>query len=199
MPGLPGYDPLDPTANLVRRSGVSVALVDAQGRTSRTRISGLGSQDLAVGENSRFAQAVGEASNMGAYGWNEDKENFRLQTDATAFDETYASAENVLYMVFQNNEARTITMEVPAPKATVFAADGVTLRDLPADSANDDADEEIIRELIDATENVINTSFLPVNSYAFQRGYRSSRKTKLPRPTGGKPIVAEPGANTGTA
>ena len=73
----------------------------------------------------------------------------------------------------------------------------MTLRDLPADSANDDAVEAIIRELIDSALNVINTSFLPVNSYVYQRGYRTNRKTKLPRPSGAKPNVEEPGATTG--
>ena len=89
--------------------------MDAQGRTARTRLSGWGAVDLAVGEKSRFANAVGEASNMGAYGWNEDRENYRLQSDAIVYDETYADAANVLYLVFQNNEGRTITTEVPWP------------------------------------------------------------------------------------
>jgi len=199
MPPLPGFDPLDPTANLIRKSGLSVGLVDAQGRTSRARLSNLGSQDLAIGENTRWTNAVGDVSNMGAYEWREDRVNSRLVTDAEVFDETYADAANVLYLVFQNNEGRVITTEVPAPQEQIFAADGVTMRQLPADAADDDTFEAKVRELIAASENVINTSFSPVNSYVFQRGYRTSRKTDLPRPSGAVPNVIEPATNTGTA
>jgi hypothetical protein len=92
--------------------------VDPFGRTTTTRVSGLGSADLAVGENSRFANAVGEASNMGAYGWQEDRDNERLIIDAIAFDETFADATNVLYMVFQNNEGRTIRVRRCDPAST---------------------------------------------------------------------------------
>lgn len=199
MPGLPSYDPLNPTANLIRTSGLTVNFVDAYGRTTTSRLSGLGSQDLAIGENSRLAQAMGEASNMGAFGFSEDRDNRRLIVDATAFDETYPDASNVLYLVFQNNEGRTITTEVPAPQARLFEADGVTLKPLPADAANDTTETAIIRELIAATENVINTSFLPVNSYTFVRGSRRSRKVSLPQPASARPQVVEPGTGTGTA
>lgn len=194
MPGLPGYDPLDPTANMIRSSGVTVNFVDAFGRTTTARVSGLGSQDLAVGENTRLAQAMGEASNMGAYGFEEDKQNKRLIVDATANDETYADASNVLYMVFQNNEGRTITTEVPAPQARLFESDGVTLK-----PRTDATVGGIIGELIDACENVINTSFLPVNSYVFVRGSRRNRKVSLPAAAGARPQVAEPATGTGTA
>jgi hypothetical protein len=173
-------------------------MVDANGRRSNVRLSNLGSADLAVGENSRFVEAVGSVSNMGALGWTEDRENFRLVTDAEVYDEAYADAANVLYMVFQNNEGRMLTYEVPAPQAVIFEADGVTLRPLPTDSANDDAVEEAIRELIAASENIINTSFAPVNSYTFISGSRRPRKTDLPRPAGGRPQTVVPPANTGT-
>lgn len=199
MPGLPGYDPLDPTANLIRSSGLTVNFVDAFGRTTTARLSGLGAQDLAVGENSRLAQAMGEASNMGVYGFGEDRDNRRLIPDATAFDETYADATNVLYLVFQNNEGRTITTEVPAPQARLFESDGVTLKALPALAADDDTEQAIIRELIDASLNVINTSYLPLNSYTFVRGSRRSRKVSLPQPANARPQVVEPGTGTGTA
>lgn len=199
MPGLPNFDPLDPTANLIRSSGLSVKLVDPFGRTTTTRVSGLGSADLAVGENSRFTNAVGEASNMGAYGWQEDRDNERLIIDAIAFDETFADATNVLYMVFQNNEGRVITFEVPAPKAVLFESDGVTLRPLPDNAADDDAEETIIRELIGAAQNIINTSFAPVNSYAFVRGTRRPRKVRLPAARAARPQSQEPATNTGTA
>ncbi|MEO0564380.1 MAG: hypothetical protein AAF125_19910, partial [Chloroflexota bacterium] len=89
--------------------------------------------------------------------------------------------------------------EVPAPKAVLFESDGVTLKALPANAADDDADEAVIRELIGAAENVVNTSFLPVNSYAFVRGVRRSRKVRLPAPRTARPQVQEPATNTGTS
>lgn len=194
MPGLPSYDPLDPTANLIRSSGVTVNFVDAYGRTTTARVSNLGSQDLAFGENSRLAQAMGEASNMGVYGFEENKQNKRLVVDATAFDETFPDASNVLYMVFQNNEGNTITTEIPAPQARLFESDGVTLK-----QRTDATVGAIVGELIDAIENVINTSFLPLNSYTFVRGSRRNRKVSLPQPANARPIVSEPATGTGTA
>lgn len=194
MPGLPGYDPLDPTANLIRSSGVTVNFVDAYGRTTTARVSGLGSQDLAIGENSRLAEAMGQASNMGVYGFEEDKQNRRLIVDAVTYDETYPDASNVLYLVFQNNEGRTLTTEVPGPQARLFESDGVTLK-----PRTDATVGPIIGELIDAIENVVNTSFLPVNSYTFVRGSRRNRKAKLPQPANARPIVEEPATGTGTA
>lgn len=199
MPGMPGYDPTDPTANLIRSSNLSVKMVDAYGRTSRTLISGLGAQDLAIGENTRFTEAVGAVSNMGAYGFAETRDNDRLIVDAEVYDEAWSDASNVLYMVFQNNEGRTITYEVPAPQARFFESDGVTLIPLPANSADDNADEAIVRELILASQNVINTSFAPVNSYVFVRGSRRTRKQPLPAAKNARPTVTEPASNTGTS
>lgn len=185
MPGFPGFDPLDPTANLIRQTGVSVKMVSLAGDTYSARLSGLGSQDLAFGEKTRLAEALGAASNMGVYSLTEDRDSFIRITDAEAIDDAYASPANVLVMTFENNEGRKISGEVPAPDATLFESDGVSLK--PRTDATVGA---IIGELIDAHENVINTSFLPLNSYAFVRGVRRQRKYKLPSGQREKPSDA---------
>lgn len=189
MPGFPGYDPLDPTAGKIRTQGTSVKLVAGDGTTYSTRLSGLGAQDLAFGEKSRLAAAIGDVSNMGVYEIVEDKTTSINVVDAAAYDEAYANANDVLVVHLENNDAVKYTVDIPAPDARLFEADGVTLK--PRTDATDGA---VIGELIDAIENVINTSFLPVNSFSFVRGVRRQRKIRLAAGQKPKPTVSEPAA-----
>lgn len=187
MPGLPGYDILNPTENMRREAGVTYCLVDVTGETGSTRLSGLGAVDLAIGEKTRLAEAIGAASNMGVYGFTEDRSNMRRTRDATALDEAHASKSEVLVMHFENNDFEKKTLEVPAPDATLFETDGVTLK--PRTDATVGA---IIGELIDATENVINTSFAPLNTFTYEYGVRKTRKvSRSAAQTSALPIVGE--------
>lgn len=187
MPGFPGYDPLDPTAGKIRTTGVSIKTVAADGSTYSTRLSNLGAQDLAFGEKSRLAAAIGDVTNMGVYEIVEDKTTTINVTDAEAYDESYSNPNDILSLHFANNDAVKYVIDIPAPDARFFETDGITLK-----PRTDAADGSEIGELIDAAENVINTSYLPLNSFSFVRGVRRHRKIRLGSGQRPKPTVSEP-------
>lgn len=192
MPGFPDYDPLDIPNWLngkQREAGVSVKFVAADGITYSARLSGLGAADLAIGEKTRLAEAMGAVSNMGVYELVEDKTTSVNIIDAEAYDEAYANPGDILVLHFENASAEKYTVDVPAPDARFFESDGVTLK-----PRTDATDGTVIGELIDASLNVINTSFLPVNTFAFVRGVRRQRKMRLPAGQRPRPAVSEPAA-----
>jgi len=196
MPGIPGFDPLDPTANLHRQQGFSVGFVGISGDTYSTRFSGLGGAvDLAIGEKMAVVDAFGALSNMGAYKLIEDKTSEIRVADAEAVDEAYANAGAVLSMSFENNDLVKIVVDIPAPDASLFEADGVTLK-----PRTDATVGTLIGAAIDAAEAAINSTWVPANSFAFVRGIRRSRKVKLPTGTVATPTIIEgSGATAGPA
>jgi hypothetical protein len=192
MPGIPGFDPLDPTGGLNRQQKLSVGFVAANGQTYSCNIPGMGGAvDIAIGENFAVAEAIGELSNMGVYIVREGKESWLSIPNAEAVDEMHASPSTVLAMQFENNNGEKVTVDIPAPEATLFAADGFTLRD-----RTDATVGTLIGAAIDAIETVLNTSYLPNNSYAYVRGVLRSRKFASPKAPGAKPTVLEGSGDT---
>jgi len=196
MPGIPSWDPLNPTDNLHRQQKLSVGFVAANGLTYSTNIPGMGGAvDLTVGENFEVADALGALSNMGVYRVSEGKENEIKIANAVANDETHGDPSMVLVMTFENDNLEKVSIDVPAPDATLFAPDGVTLKD-----RTDATVGAIIGRAIDAIEVVLNTSFAPNNSYQFTRGMLRSRKVSMPKAPAAHPTVAEgAGATAGPA
>ena len=191
MPGFPSFDPLDPTANMHRETGFSVGFVGLDGTKYSMRIGGLGAGfDIIIGDKMKLANAAGELSNMGVYALREDKVSERKIVDATASDDAYANPSNVLAMLFENDNLEKITIDIPAPDAALFESDGVTLK-----PATDAAVGTLIDEFITQAENAINSTWVPNNSFAFVRGVRRSRKTKLANGQGALPgTIQEPAA-----
>ena len=196
MPGFPGFDPLDPTADMFRETGFSVGFVAHEGTRYSMRVGGLGNGfDVAIGDKMAMAQAAGELSNMGAYSLFEDKKSMRAIQDATANDESHATPSSVLAMLFQNNDMERIVIDIPAPDASLFESDGVSLKPV-----TDATVGTLIQDFITAAESAINSTWVPNNSYAFVRGVRRSRKVKLAGGQGALPQVAEgSGATEGPA
>jgi len=196
MPGIPGFDPLDPTANLHRSQGFSVVFVGLSGDTYSTRFSGLGGAvDVAIGEKMAVVDAFGALSNMGAFKLGEDKTSEIRIADAEAVDEAYANAGSVLSLQFENNDLEKITVDIPAPDASLFEADGITLK-----PRTDATVGTLIGNAIDTAETAINTTWIPNNSFAFVRGTRRSRKVSLPTAPRAVPTVIEgSGATAGPA
>jgi len=196
MPGIPGWDPLDPTANLHREAKVSVGLVAHNGIKYSVNVPGLGGAvDLVVGEKMALADAIGAVSNMGVYRVTEGKVNDIRIADAVANDEAHSDPSNVLSMTFENDNLEKIVIDIPAPDATLFAGDGVTLLD-----RTDATVGTLIGDLIDAAEQVINSTYAPANSFEYVRGVLRTRKVKLPTGMLAVPTVQEgSGATAGPA
>jgi len=187
MPGFPGFDPLDPLANKSRTKGFSVGLVSLQGDKYSMRFSGLGGAvDLTAGEHMAVAEAAGALSNMGVYALREDKVTSIPISDAVASDEVHGDPTIVLTMHFENNDGDKMSVDIPAPDATLFETDGVSLK-----PRTDATVGTIIGDFIDAAELAINSTWLPNNSFSFTRGVRRVRNIKLAQGSNVKPGVQE--------
>jgi len=187
MPGIPAWDPLDPTANMRRSQGFSVGFVGVGGSTYSMRVSDLGGAiDVPVGQKMAVVEACGELSNMGAYRLTEDKVSDIRIADAEAVDEAYAAPSEVLVFHFENNNMEKMTVDVPAPDAMLFEQDGVSLK-----PRTDATVGTLIGDAIDALELAINTTWSPANSFQFVRGVRRTRKVSLPGGQQALPQVIE--------
>jgi hypothetical protein len=171
-------------------------LVAHDGLTYSVNVPDLGGAvDLVVGEKMAFADAVGAVSNMGVYRVTEGKVNSIRIADAAALDEIHGNPANVLAMTYENNNLEKIVVDIPAPDATLFENDGVTLK-----PRTDATVGTLIGDLIDATETLINNTFVPANSFEFTRGVLRTRKVSLPSGQKPKPTIAEgSGATAGPA
>ena len=132
---------------------------------------------------------------MGVYRVSEGKENTIKVTNAVAVDEAWAGPSAVLVMTFENDNGDKVSVDVPAPDATLFAPDGFTLLDRTDANVG-----TLIGRAIDAIEDVLNSSYIPANSFEFMRGMLRSRKFASPTAPSAKPTVAEgSGATAGPA
>ena len=187
MPGIPAYDPLDPTANMRRVTGFSVGFVSVGGSTYSMRVGDLGGGfEISIGQKMAVVDACGALSNMGAYRLTEDKVTDIRIADAQAVDEAYAAPSEVLVMHFENDNMEKKTIDIPAPDAMLFEQDGVTLK-----SRTDATVGTLVGTAIDALETAINSTFVPDNSYQFVRGVRRTRKITLPNGQQAVPQVVE--------
>lgn len=187
MPGFPGFDPLDPFAGTSREKGFSVGFVSVAGDKYSMRFSKLGGAvDLVANEHMLTAQAAGALSNMGVYALREDKVTELPIPDAEAADEAHSGPTVVAAFYFQNNDGEIMTVDVPAPDATLFESDGVTVK-----PRTDPAVGSLIGDFIDAAELSINSTWLPANSFAFTHGIRRVRNIKLPSGGNVKPTIIE--------
>jgi len=175
-----------------RERAISLGFVDHTGVTQRTQISGLGTFEFPWdnGELSNFRDKAGALSNMGVFEMKDTETTFIAKRNAQSFDEAFG-AGIVLQVVLENNNGEEISFYLPAPDASIFAEDGVTLVDR---TTNGDVDD-----FLNATENLINNSFqtavgVGANSFSFVRGIRRSHKVSLPRGAGTGAALAEPGA-----
>lgn len=97
------------------------------------------------------------------------------------YDEAYPSVDNVAVFVFQDSTGRKEYLSVPAPDASMFEADMTTVR-----TADGLGAAIVTNALV-----VLNASD-PVGTFAYQRGYLTTRASKSPRSNIVPPIV-EPG------
>lgn len=92
-------------------------------------------------------------------------------------DESFSDASTKAVMVFQNDALEIKSIAIPAPDASLFAADGVTL-----DSGN-----ALVQAAITAITAALNAG--GADTYAYSKGYRSTRSRRLPRPRTVKTVV----------
>lgn len=126
--------------------------------------------------------AVGNLSNGRVMASTVASESFQLNPANvlnTAYDEAHATVDIVLVMVFQNDAGEIQAVEIGAPDASLFAADGET----PLDS------NALIIAYKAAALAAMNEGG---DTWAYSRGFRSTRSASAKRARTPHPL-AEPG------
>lgn len=160
-------------------TGLSASFVDGGGQTASAslRLDGAG----VPASYEAWFDAIGDASNAAQFKTVASATAEILKSDPalTPFDEAYASVSNKLVFAFQNTTTREIRyLEVPAPDASLFLADGVT-----ADLAGNTT-----------VQAIITTSIEQLGAgWVLARAFRSDRTRRYPRPNVA-PEYVEPAA-----
>lgn len=178
MPDFPGAPaPAPQTAR-----SFTVRFLDPAGDVGSTSLSGY-SSDVTSAELADVRTALGNMSNAAVISTTNSLQMRISKALATAYDEAYANVEIRLVLVFENSAFEKRTVTVPAPDASFFQADGITL----------DPENTQAAALISALLVVFNKAegAGPAGDYAFLRGY-------LDRGRGAPsqrviPQIAEPG------
>jgi hypothetical protein len=162
------------------KSQGSFTILASDGSTARTGYS----VDAAVGGAAftALSAAIGDITNGAIVRQGAVSEAVDNPTTRQVFDEAYQSARMKVVLVFQNATRKTRKLEIAAPDASIFLADGQTV-----DPANAD-----VVALVAAYKAIID---LQAGPYTLVRGFLSSRTRKV-RGTRNAPAITEPGSGS---
>lgn len=178
----------DPRVN--RREAPSIGWRLVNGQPFSTTMAYLGGGITPdPGNLSAVRQAFGNMSNAAVVRQTEKRDTFIATKEAIVFDEAYSDGI-VAVIVLENNNGDEVSAEIPNPDFSLFETDGVTLKQ--PDAAGD-AGQILVNAAATAFATLVNNSFDPANSFAFSRGYATSRKVSMPKPATARPTIAEPG------
>lgn len=175
--------PVFSAAPVVTQRKYQVTVTDFTGR-SRSALVPIGT-DTTTPEITAIATAVGNMSNarvMSSNLYTSVEQQNPGNVLNTAFDEAHATVSIVAVFIFQNDSGDVFAVEVGAPDAQIFAADGDTVL----------ATHAYVAALITAVTTAANNG--GAGTYAYQRGFRSTRSESRKRAR--TPLtLAEPGVN----
>lgn len=135
----------------------------------------LGNQDYTVNEVSSFRESLGAVSNFGVRSETDSRSRVVAPQFVQAFDDAYGP--NVTANLrFINNSGEVFTLTVPGPRKGIFGGDGVTL--ITPDDTTPGTPAEWLFNLVRDTENLVNNSSLPANSFTYNGGERARRAMK---------------------
>lgn len=175
--------PYFPTgATIVNKSQISLSFVDWQGERASVLLEIPSTSAANTSGIAGWSQDVAEASNAALLKRNVKGSSEINPAVAEAFDEANASVYQKANLVFQNDDLETVTFAIPAPDASIFAADRKTV-----DPAN-----TLVAAIISTTLILLNGTGGTDDSYAYVRGYASSYSN---RGSGSAvlPTIVEPG------
>lgn len=188
---MPDYIAGAANVNVRNRRSVSVKMQYAGGYSFVVQLGNglLGDANYTLGELSAFRSALGAASNFGVRYQSETLVNEVAVQFVSALDDAYGP--NVTANLrFQNNDQDVFTLTIPGPLKRLFVGDGTSLvtPDIAADAGTG---ARILAEIIRDTENLVNNSFAPANSFVFIGGERARRSMK-PSPKPDAIALSEP-------
>lgn len=155
-------------------ASLSFTLMDTAGRLARTGISELTSAPSG-GQITALSDAIGNISNAAVIAETGTAQSVDTKTGRIVFDEAYSGVTEKAVFIFENSARRKKKLEVPAPDASIFGTDGLTV---------DYANASVVA-LVSAYTAI-------ATGYTLKRAFLSSRSRKAP--TGNRPpTVSEPG------
>lgn len=168
-----------PLTPVVDTSIFTVSLLASGGDLASVSISDFDST-VTGAELTALQEAIGDVSNAGVIGQTVSVKRETAKANATVLDESFSSAGTKAILLFQDDSMNTKQIAIPAPDASLFLSDGITLNTANA----------LIIALKDAVLTVINKG-TPVGTYTLVRGYRAEHARKLPR-SRYSPLIEEP-------
>lgn len=186
--------PFPPAASILNKSSFTVTFLCAGGDKATVKIDDIDDTITSV-QSINLRSALGRLSNGGVIADNLTASRSIAETQAAVYDEAYAEAQTKLVLVFQNEDQELKTIAVPAPDASYFGSDGVSI--IALDGGTPSAPPTPAQILYASVQSILTVLNLPdaEGTYALLKGYRSKRGGKLPRPrtnvTLSEPLAAD--------
>lgn len=159
----------------------SVSLSDFRGR-SRSVLVEAGAEST-TGQRDLMATEIGSMSNARVMGFTYAVGIEQLNpahSANTAFDEAYATVDDALILIFQNDDGDVQRVRIPAPDAQFFLPDGETVI---APTAAGSASQIQLFDTIEAILDVLNAD-TPAGTYEYSRGYKEGVRNRTRTPLG---------------
>lgn len=165
---------------------VGVTFLTVGGDTASVSLTDLGS--VTDGQVTTLKNALAALSNAVTIATNNTNKVAVNPAAQTAFDEAHSTAGVKMVLTFQDADLNIRNIAIPAPDASFFGLDGVTVI-APDDGAAEGTPARLLDTAISVITAIIQTDG---GTYTYAGGYRSdrARKTRRPRIL---PSVAEPG------
>lgn len=147
---------------------------------------------VAGAELANARTAVGNLSNGAVRQTNQTEVVSVADTKVNPLDEAYADSATKMVLTFQNDDQEIKTIAIPAPDESYFGSDGISVI-VPNGAAAAGTPARLLADAISAFLIVLNGGALGNGTFAYLKGYRSRRTSRLPRPRTARSSV-EPGA-----
>jgi hypothetical protein len=185
-----------PTTQVAPRrvtNSYSIDLLAAGGDAAGVQLTDIATT-VAGAELALVRTSVGNISNAAVRNTSFTEKVAVSDTNINPLDEAFADASTKLVLVFQDDDMELRTIAIPAPDASFFGTDGVSL--IPADGgAAAGTPARILADALAIITLVMNGGALadPAGTFSFLKGYRSRRTSRLPRPRTSRPVVEPSG------
>jgi len=158
-----------PATPVVDSSVFTVSMLASGGDIASVSVAGFDST-VTGAQLTTLQEAVGSISNAGVIAQNVTVKRETAKQNATVLDESFSSAGTKAIFLFQDDTMTTKQLSVPAPDASIFLADGITV-----DTAN-----ALVTAFKNAVLAVINAGAV-AGTYTLVRGYRAEHSRKIPK------------------
>jgi len=168
-----------PVSPVKDTSVFTVSLIASGGDLTSTSVSDFDAT-VTGAQLTTLQESIGDLSNAGVYGQTVSVKRETSKANTTVLDESFSSAGTKAIFVFQDDNLNTRQITVPAPDASIFTIDGITVNTANA----------LVIAFKNAVLAVINAGTV-AGTYSLVRGYRAEHSRKIPR-SHYSPLLIEP-------